>query len=127
MSDLIERFERGMSVADKHEMDDPLLALGVKKALEAVDAGANTRTAAFDLAASSAVEAHANGKSPTLVGAAIVYESGMAAENTHEHTQREVSQAIESDRETVGSHCRQLRSALDTDAPTTATDAPRTG
>lgn len=119
-SNLTDRFERGADVADEHGMTDPLLALELAEILDAVDAGPDTRAAAFDLAAMPAVEAHANGKSPTLVGAAIVYDSGMVA--GADWRQVDIARAVDQSREAVSQHCRRLRAALDTDAPATVGD-----
>jgi hypothetical protein len=123
-SNLTERFERGAPIADKHGMNDPLLALALQETLDALDASSDTRAAAFDLAATSAIEAHANGKSPTLVAAAIIYDSSVAVGT--EHTQSVVARTVGQSREALSQHCRQLRTMLDTDAPATAEDAPST-
>ena len=121
-SNLTERFERGAPVADEHGMDDPLLALALQETLDTLDAGPDTRAAAFDHAATSTVEGYANGKSPTLVAAATIYESSVAV--GAEHTQPDVARTVGQSREALSQHCRQLRSVLDTDAPATAEDAP---
>lgn len=120
-NNLSERFEHGTYIADSHGISDPLLALAVQKTFDAVDADRNTRTAAFDLAAIPAVETYANGKSPTLVAAAIVYESSIATGSTR--TQTDVARAVGQSRQAVSYHCQQLRAALNTDAPATAEDA----
>jgi len=117
-ADLTERFERGEQIADEHGLTDPLLAYALQDALDTVDAGQDIREGAFNLAALPAVEAHANGKSPVLVAAAIVYDTSVA--NGGDYRQVDIARAIGQSREALSQHCQKLRLALNTDAPATA-------
>jgi len=119
-SNLAERFERGNALADEHGMNDPLLALELRETLDTVDAGPDTRAAAFNLASMPVVEAHANGKSPVLVAAAIVYETSIAEGG--DYRQIDIARAVGQSREALSQHCQKLRLALDTDAPATTED-----